>query len=801
LIKKTFESGGLEMPSRKTHIPFQTAAVLGAGVMGSQIAAHLANAGLTVHLLDISAKEGSKNAIVEGAFKTIQKLRPNPFVTKNIVNQITLGNFDEHFNRINDAEWIIEAVVENLEIKQKLMKQIENVTDSSSIITSNTSGLPIRQISDGCSVSFKKRFMGTHFFNPPRYLKLLEIIPTEYTDQANLERIKWFGRVHLGKGIVIAKDTPNFIANRIGTYAIMQAIREFTDGKYTIEEIDTLTGELIGHPKSATFRTTDIVGLDTLVYVGENLYKAIPHDECREAHKPPKLMYQMVKNGLLGQKVKKGFYQKIGKEIYSINPESMEYEPPKSLNLGDIKIYSKIADLKDRIRQIYDDSGRAGEFTRRTLLDLIGYSARRVPEIADNPADVDQAVCWGFGWELGPFELCDSIGFDKILKDMSKADIEIPEWILKMKESGAKTFYQADSSGKKVYFPISGYTSVPEYEDEINLTTIKTEPNKTIFERSEAALLDLGDDVALYEFRSKANVLSSDVVEGIYQAIDYVEQNDFHGLVIGNNGKNFSVGANLAEAAQILVAGKMDELEILTRNFQNMIKRIRYARKPVVTAIHGMVLGGGCEITLASANVVAALESYIGLVELGAGLIPAGCGTTNLTAWASEMAASDYPSHIQPFLVNVFETVAMAKISTSATEAKELGLLKPEAIIVMNADRRIYAAKEEVLRLSREGYMPPPVRNSIIVLGEPGRAVLESAVYQLQKAGYATEYDQFLASRLTYVMTGGDVSASTPVHENYLYELEIDVFLSLLKEQKTQERVESILKKNRPLRN
>ncbi|KPJ96625.1 MAG: 3-hydroxyacyl-CoA dehydrogenase [Gammaproteobacteria bacterium SG8_11] len=789
------------MQFQKTHLPFQKAAVLGAGVMGSQIAAHLANAGLSVLLLDIPAKEGNKNAVVEGAFKRILKLKPNPFVTKNVVDRITLGNFDEHFDGIKEAEWIIEVVVENLEIKQRLMTRIENVADNSSVITTNTSGLPIRQIVEGCPDSFKKRFMGTHFFNPPRHLKLLEIIPTENTVEAILERIKWFGRVHLGKSVVIAKDTPNFIANRIGTYAIMQAIREFTEGEYTIEAIDTLTGELIGHPKSATFRTTDVVGLDTLAYVGENLYKAIPYDESREAHKPPEIMNQMVKNGLLGQKAKKGFYQKIGKEIFSLNPESMEYNRPKPMNLGDLKLYSKMADLKERIRLLYDDSGRVGEFTRRTMLDLIGYSARRIPEIADNPADVDRAICWGFGWELGPFQLWDTIGFDRILDDISEADIQIPEWVHEMKQSGAQAFYQKDNGRKKVYVPGSGYASEHEYEDEINLNTIKTERINTIIGRDEAALLDLGDGVALYEFRSKANSLGSDVVEGIFQAIDYVEQNDFHGLVIGNNGKNFSVGADLAEAAQFLVSGKMDELEKLARNFQNMINRIRYARKPVVSAIHGMVLGGACEITLASANVVAALESYIGLVELGAGLIPAGCGTTNLTARTSEMAASDCPSHIQPFLIKAFETIAMAKVSISAPEAMELGLLKPDAVIVMNAERRIYVAKEEVLRLSRKGYMPPGVRNSIIVLGAPGRAVLESAVHQLQKAGYATEYDQFLSSKLAYIMTGGDLSGPAPVQEDYLYELEINVFLSLLREKKTHERVESILKTNKPLRN
>ena len=795
------ESGGSIMESEKKQLPFRTAAVLGAGVMGSQIAAHLANAGLSVHLLDIPAKEGNKNAIVENAFKKIQKLKPNPFATSKTSRRIILGNFDEHFDRLKEAEWIIEVVVENLEIKQQLMERIEKVADEHTIITTNTSGLPIQLIAKDRSDSFKKRFFGTHFFNPPRYLSLLEIIPTPDTDPNILERVKWFGRVHLGKSIVIAKDTPNFIANRIGTYAIMQAIREFTNDNYTIEEIDVLTGTLIGHPKSATFRTTDVVGLDTLVYVGENLFNAIPDDESRDAHRPPDLMYKLVEKGLLGQKTKKGFYQKVGKDILSINPGTLEYQPPQEMNLGDIKALSKIGSLPERIRAVYDDPGRTGQFTRQTTLDIIGYSARRIPEIADNPADIDKAICWGFGWEMGPFETWDVLGFERVIKDMVEFGIDLPEWIETMNEDGITSFYRQNETRREVYVPGKGYVAEFTYPDVVDLSIIKTKPNDTLLERKESALLDIGDNVALYEFRSKANALGRDVVEGIYEAIDFVEENDFHGLVIGNSGKNFSVGANLYEATQILMAGKFDEVENLARRFQGMIKKIRYARKPVVSAVQGMVLGGGCEIALASANVVAALETYIGLVELGAGLIPAGCGTTNMTAWAGEKAASEFPSHIQPFMLNAFETIATAKVATSAFEAKELGFLKPDAHVVMNSDRRIYVAKEEVIRMSNEGYLPPPVRTDIMILGEPGRAAMESVVFQIQQAGYATEYDKFLTGQVAYIMNGGSLSAPTAVHEDYLHELEIKVFLSLLKEKKTLERVESILKTNKPLRN
>ncbi len=405
------------MSSDQNYLPFRTVAVLGAGVMGAQIAAHFANAGLRVHLLDIPAPEGNKNAIVEGALKKIRKLKPNPFATSRAAPRIQPGNFEEHLERLKEAEWIIEAVVEKMEIKRELMAKVEAVAGENAIISTNTSGLPIHQIAEGRSDSFKKRFLGTHFFNPPRYLKLLEVIPTPDTDPAVVEQIQWFGRVHLGKNVVIAKDTPNFIANRIGNYATLQVMRFFTRGEYTIEEIDTLTGTLVGHAKSATFRTLDVVGLDTMLYVADNLYRAIPDDESREAHKAPELLRKMVENGLLGAKVRKGFYQKVGKDILSLNPETMQYEPAKPLNLGDLKKISAVENLPERLRVLYEDGGRAGKFFRETTLDLLGYCARRIPEIADSPADIDHAVCWGFGWELGPFQVWDALGFERVLTD------------------------------------------------------------------------------------------------------------------------------------------------------------------------------------------------------------------------------------------------------------------------------------------------------------------------------------------------------------------------------------------------
>ena len=789
------------MPHTLSYLPFRKAAVLGAGVMGAQIAAHLANAGLEVILLDIPPKEGPKNGIVEAAFKKILKMKPAPFVDSAAPRRITTGNFEEHFHLLKDAEWVIEAVIEHLAIKQQLMARLEETLPAHTIVSTNTSGLPIHQIAEGRSPAFKKRFLGTHFFNPPRYLKLLEIIPTPDTDPALLNKLKWFGRVHLGKSVVIAKDTPNFIANRIGTYSIMQAIRAFTSGEYTIEEIDALTGTLIGHPKSATFRTADVVGLDTLKYVGENLYQAIPHDESREAHRPPELMVKMVDNGILGAKSRKGFYQKVGKEILSLNPQTMNYEPAKPLNLGDLESLAKSGGLKKRIAALYADRGRAGAFTRQSMLDLIGYAARRVPEIADHPADIDRAMCWGFGWEMGPFQLWDTLGFERVLKDLQAAGITLPQWVAEMQQAGHDAFYRAIDGQPAAYVPGKGYRPEPVFADQIDLPAISRRKESVLFERSEGALLNLGDGVALFEFRSKANTLSQDVVEGVFQAIDYVEQHDFHGLVIGNSGRNFSVGANLGEAGHVLQAGKFEVLEQMTKRFQDMVLRVYYARKPVVTAVQGMVLGGGCELLMHCAANVAALESYIGLVELGAGLIPAGCGSTHLAARAAQQAAGDFPSQVQPFLIKAFETIATAKVSTSAREAIELGYLKPEALIVMNADRRIAVAKTEVLRLSQQGYMPPPARKAILVMGKPARATMEAAAYQMQQGHFATAYDRFLAQKLAYVLTGGELSGPAYVDEQYLLRLEREAFMDLLKEPKTHERVKSILTTNKPLRN
>ena len=786
------------------YAPFRTAAVLGAGVMGSQIAAHLANAGLGVLLLDVTpesiGREGAKNSLVEGAFKAATKMKPDPFMTAEAQKRITLGNFDDDFQKIGDADWIIEVVVERMDVKQEVMERIEKTASDTAVISTNTSGLPIAQIAEGRSDGFRRRFLGTHFFNPPRYLKLFEVIPTEDTDREVVDRVSAFARVHLGKGIVVAKDTPNFIGNRIGTYAMLGAVEQFESSDFSIEEIDALTGTLIGHAKSATFRTADVVGLDTLRHVTANLYEAVPEDESRERFQVPDVLQRLVDLKQLGAKSKAGFYKKEGKTIRSFNPETGAYEDPKELgfDVGDFKGGS----LESRLRKLWEDSGRAGQFFRTTTLDLIGYTARRTPEISDSPANVDRALQWGFGWEMGPYQVWDALGIDAVRQALADEGIEVPEWVASVPAEG---FYRDTEAGTpQVWTPGTGdYEDDPRPADEWGLTYLKEDANNTLWQNDEAALIDVGDGVALFEFRSKSNSLGQEVISGLVEAIDKVENDrDVRGMIVGNEGNNFSVGANLGEVAMALAMGEVSDLEPFIEAFQDAVFKVRYAQKPVVVATHQRVLGGGCEMTMACPHPVLASETYMGLVELGVGLIPAGGGTTMMTARAAELATdAAFPSEVQPWLRKHFEQIAMAKVAESAHQAREMNFVTDRAVIVMNEARRFHVAKQEVVRLSEEGYLPPPVRTHIPVLGAPGRAQFEVALHQFVEGNYISEYDRELAGRLAWVMTGGHLTQPAEVHEDYLLELEREVFLSLLGEEKTQARIQSILTTNKPLRN
>ena len=795
--------GKIKWEGLHVYTPFRRVTVLGAGTMGAQIAAHLANAGLQVDLLDIAPEDGPKNAIVNAAFKRTKKLNPNPFATDATPNRIRLGNFEEHFEWVKEAEWVIEVVVERMDIKRSVMERIEEYVSDTAIISTNTSGLPIHQISEGRSADFKRRFLGTHFFNPPRYLKLLELIPTPETDPDIIQRVAHFGRTHLGKGVVVAKDTPNFIGNRIGVFALMKAVQAFTEDGYSIEEVDTLTGPLTGRPKSATFRTADVVGLDVMKHVASNLYDNVPNDENREAFSIPEVLNGLIEAGALGAKTRAGFYKKEGKEIKSINPATGAYESAKPLDLGDVKAIKKAGGLTERMKVLYQDPGRAGAFFRKTTHELISYSAMRVPEISDNPADIDRALQWGFGWEMGPFATWDALGFDTVLEGIKQAGLPMPGWVAVMESKGVKGFYKSEGDQESVYTPGTGdYVTEEVPADEYKLATIKAKPGAELWSNEEAGLIDMGDGVALFEFRSKANSLGFRVIQGIMDAIEYVENNpDLRGIVIGNEGKNFSVGANLGELAGAAMEKQFDVIDKAIANFQAAAQRVRYALKPVVVSPHQRVLGGGCEITMAGATQVAPLETYIGLVELGVGLVPAGTGTAFLAALASDKAASGFPSQILDHLQVFFQNVAMAKVATSAFMAKEMGYLSPQARVVMHEGRRFHVAKQSVIALSESGYLPPPVHTHIKVLGTHGRAALEVAARQYEQGHFISEYDRYLAVQLAHILTGGELSGPTEVHEDYLIELEREVFLRLLGQEKTQARIQHILTTNKPLRN
>ena len=784
------------------HRPFRSAAVLGAGTMGAQIAAHLANAGLQVVLLDIAPKDGAdKNAIVEKLFKAARKKKPDPFFTPDAAKRVKTGNFDDHFHWVGEVDWVIEAVVERLDIKHQVMKRIEEAARDDAVISTNTSGIPIREIGQPCSDGFRKRLLGTHFFNPPRYLKLLELVPTDDTDPEVLERVAWFGRLHLGKGIVVANDVPYFVGNRIGIYGMMRAMNYFIRGEYTIEEIDALAGPLVGRPKSAMFRTADVVGLDVMVDVAKNLYEKAVDDESREAFKAPDLLNQLVEHGALGAKAGAGFYKKEGKVIKSINPATGAYEEPKPLDLGDLKAFKVAGALPARLNALYADEGRAGHFFRETTLDSLAYAARRIPEVTHSPANVDRAICWGFGYEMGPFQTWDALGFDRVVADMEARNIELPDWIGEMKANGVAQFYRQEGGVRQVYVPAEGrYVNDPAPAGEISLAAVKTDASREIWSNPEAGLLDLGDGIALYEFRSKANSLGRNVMQGLVEVIDKVEGDpNLRGLVIGNEGTHFSVGANLGEMAFAVQQGQFDLLEQAVAFFQQAVQRIRYATKPVVVAVHQRALAGGCEIVMGSPHSVAAAESYIGLVELGVGLIPAGTGTTRLAALAAQRAV-EFDSHLLPLVQHYYQNVATAAVATSARQAQEMGFLPQHARIVMNAERRFHVARSEVLRLSEQGYLPPSVER-IKVLGRPARAALEIGVYQFHQGRYISDYDRHLADRLAYIITGGDLSGAQEVTEEYMLDLEREVFLSLLGEPKTQERIAHLLQTGKPLRN
>lgn len=784
-------------------------AVLGSGVMGSRIACHFAGVGVQVLLLDIVPKEAAestkpaeRNKIVNDALAAAIKSNPSPVYTKEVARRITTGNFTDNMKDIASCDWVIEVVVERLDIKQQVFTEVEKYRKPGTLITSNTSGIPIHLMTEGRSEDFKKHFCGTHFFNPPRYLRLLEIIPTSHTDPSVVDFLMHYGDLILGKTTVLCKDTPAFIANRIGVYGIMALFGLVDKLGLTIDEVDALTGPIIGRPKSATFRTADVVGIDTLVKVARGVYDNCVNDESRDIFNIPAWLQKMVENNWLGDKTAQGFFKKTKgaggeKEILTLDLKTFEYKPRQKAKFGTVEAAKPIDDLKTRLKALCTGMDKAGDFYRQFHYGLFSYISHRIPEISDEIYRVDDAMMAGFGWEIGAFESWDVLGVEGTVKKMKEAGYPVSGWVDEMIASGAKTFYKVDN-GKRLYYdvPSKSYKAMPGGDAFI---VMKNFEHQTIWKNSACRTYHLGDDVLGLEWYTKMGSIGGEVLEGIQRSITLAEEK-YKGLVIANDTQNFSAGANVGMIFMLAIEQEYDELDMAIRMFQNTMMRARYSSVPVVVAPHGLALGGACELSLHSDKVCAAAETYIGLVELGVGLIPGGGGTKEFVLRAADEMHEDEPETIT--LKNRFLTIATAKVATSAHEAYQLGILrKGQDEMVMNQGRRISEAKKSVIELFDSGYVMQPQRKDIKALGQSALGALYAGVNGMNTAGYATDHDALVAKKLAYVMCGGDLSEPTLVSEQYLLDLEREAFLSLTGEKKSLERIQSVLKGGKPVRN
>ncbi len=802
----------------------EKAAVLGAGTMGSRIAAHLANAGISCYLLDIVPREltleeqakgltlaqpAVRNRIVRGGLEAAKKARPAAFFTADTASLVTIGNFEDNLAWCGEVDWIIEAVAENLDIKRNLLERVEQHRKPGTIVTTNTSGLPIHLVADGRSDDFQRHWAGTHFFNPPRYMKLVELIPGPKTDSGVVETLDDVCDRRLGKGVVIAKDTPNFIANRIGTYSMLNSVRLMIELEMTIEEVDACTGPAVGWPKSATFRTADIVGLDILVHVVRNIYENAKNDESREAYKVPPLIEDMISRGWLGEKTGKGFYQAVKKggerEILTLDWQKMDYRSKQKARFASIEAGKTIEDTRSRLRAlvapVLDGQGgdKASRFLWGSLSEMCSYAARRVPEIADSIVDVDRAMRWGFAWELGPFEMWNAIGVERMAQALERDGKELPPLAEKVLATPKKVFYETEK-GSTSYFDVATATLKP-VEEPAGVILLKSLKDRTAVVQSNAgaSLIDLGDGVICCEFHSKMNSIGGDIGAMIHAGIARLSS-DFDAMVIANQAPNFSVGANLMLLLIGAQEGEWDEIHMAVRQFQRVNMAIKYAPGPVVAAPQGMALGGGCEISMHSARIQATGESYIGLVETGVGLVPGGGGTKEMLIRANEHSAGGENLDLFHALKPIFETIAMAKVSTSGEEARSLGFLRPSDLISMNRDRQVADAKRTALAMVRAGYHPPAPAE-IRVLGDEFLAAAKLAIHMLVRGEFATEYDGVVGRKLANILAGGALSAPQMVSEQYILDLEREAFVSLCGERKTQERVAHTLKTGKPLRN
>ena len=793
-------------------------AVLGSGVMGSRIACHCAGIGLQVLLLDIvpkeaveSKKSNERNKIVNDALTAAIKSNPSPVYHKNVIKKITTGNFDDDMKKISDCDWVIEVVVERLDIKKQVYEKVEQFRKAGTLITSNTSGIPIHMLSEGRSDDFKKNFCGTHFFNPPRYLRLLEIIPTPDTDPSIIDFLMVYGDLYLGKTTVLCKDTPAFIANRIGVFGIMSLFGLVDKLGLTIDEVDALTGPIIGRPKSATFRTADVVGIDTLVKVAKGVYDNCPNDETRDVFNIPSWLNKLVENNWLGDKTGQGFFKKIklpittgspeerksDKEIQVLDLKKFEYVPRVKAKFASVEAVKPIDDLYSRLKMLVAGQDKAGEFYRHFHYGLFSYISHRIPEISNELYRVDDAMMAGFGWEIGAFESWDVLGVAKTIEAMKAAGYKVATWVDEMIAAGNKSFYKIEA-GKKLYYDQNSktYKPLPGADAFIVMSNYQ---DKQIWKNGSCKLYDLGDDVLGLQWFTKMGSIGGDVLAGIQTAIDKAEKN-YKGLVIANEGANFSAGANVGMIFMLAIDQDYDEIDFAIRQFQNTMMRVRYSSIPVVTAAHGLTLGGACELSLHSDKCCPAAETYTGLVELGVGLIPGGGGTKEFTLRASDEMHEDEPETIT--LKNRFLSIATAKVATSAFEGFDIGIYRKGLDeVVMNQGRRIAEAKKSVIEIYDSGYSMPVQRKDVKVLGQSALGALYAGINGMWRANYATDHDVVVAKKLAYVMCGGDLSEPSLVSEQYLLDLEREAFLSLCGEKKTLERIQSVLKGGKPVRN
>ncbi len=786
--------------------PIRRVAVLGAGVMGSGIAAHVANAGLPVLLLDIvppnldEAKKSNKsarNAFAAGAVAKMLKNKPASFTHPSNANLVTVGNLEDDLEQVEEADLVIEAIIEKLDIKRALFERLDALIDDDTIIASNTSGLRIVDMLQGRSDRFRKNFLVTHFFNPPRYMKLLELVAAPDTDERVRERIQSFGREVLGKGIVWAKDSPNFVANRIGTHAMMAAIHLMLEHDLAPEDVDAITGPPMGHPKSATFRTGDLVGVDTLVHVVDNCYNVLTEDEDRNVFKLPDYIRQMIDQKRLGNKTRAGFYKKTKDGIETLDPKTGEYRPRG----GDERIkkickdISKSESPRERVRKLVASEGVVGTFAWQALSQSLAYSARRIGEITDSVVAIDNSMKWGYNWQLGPFEVWDALGFAETVDRMQKDGIELPASVLKMHKSGAKGFYDGD----RVYDLQKGdYVARDLDAREVSLANLRT-GKSAVLANGGAEAWDLGDGILGVTFKTKANSLDADAIQMLHDAVAKAEE-EFRGVLIYNEGENFCVGANLFLVVMAAQQKKWDDIRSMVQNYQAAVQRMKYAQVPVVAAPYGMTLGGGLELCYGCDAVQAALETYSGLVEVGVGLIPGGAGTVNMLWRSLEGVPEGVETDVYAHVTQVFKNIAMARVATSAEEAKRWGYFRKTDGVSFDRARQLHEAKQRAVGLAESGYHPP-IPRAFKLPGESGIATLTMMVNTLVHGGFATEHDATIARKLAVVLCGGAGGAAREISEAEVLELEAEAFLSLCGEQKSQERMQYMLMNNKPLRN